>query len=60
LDLDIEKIKSDYGHEISTVKHDKTLSKSERKQAIRDLKHSRESAIIEAKEDYYKKRDGRS
>lgn len=60
LDLSIEKIKSDYSHEISSLRHDKSISKSERKHAIRDLKHSRENAIIEAKEDYYKKHDSRS
>lgn len=55
LDLQIEKISSDYQHEISTVRHDKTLSKSERRKEIRDLRHERKDAIINAKEDYYSK-----
>ena len=59
LDLEIEQIKSDYHHQIATVRHDKSISKSERKQAIRDLKHEREDAIIDAKKDYYEARTDR-
>src|SRR4051794_4813237 len=54
LDLDIEDIKNDYSYRISTVKKDKSLPKDERKQKVRDLKHEREDAIIEAKKNYYK------
>ena len=57
LDLEIERIKSDYGHELSDVRHDKSISKQERKQKIRDIKHDRENAIIEAKRDYYNHQD---
>ena len=54
LDLAVEQIRSDFSHEISSVRHDKSLAKSERKQKIRDLKHEREDAIISAKQKYYK------
>ena len=57
LDLEIAKIRNDYGHEISEIRHDKSISKAERKQKIRDLKHERENAIIDAKADYYKGRE---
>ncbi|CAN5731905.1 hypothetical protein BH10BAC3_BH10BAC3_41940 [soil metagenome] len=53
LDFQIQRIKSDYGHELSDVRHDKSSSKQDRKQKIRDIKHDRENAIIEAKRDYY-------
>lgn len=55
LDLQLEKINNDYQHQISTVRHDKSLTKAERKQEIRDLRHERNDAIIDAKRDYYNK-----
>lgn len=54
LDLQIADIKNDYQQKISAAKGDKSITKSERKQVVRDLKHDREQAIIEAKRDYYK------
>lgn len=57
LDLQIDDIKNEYSHRISSVKHDKSLTKDERKQKVRDLKHEREDAIIEAKKKYYKAED---
>lgn len=53
LDLNIEQIRNDFGHEISTVRHDDNLTKGEKKQKIRDLKHERKNAIISAKQEYY-------
>lgn len=55
LDPEIERINRDYQHEISTVRHDKSLSKSERRKEIRNLRHERQDAIIDAKEDCYSK-----
>ena len=49
LDLEIEQINNDYHHEIADVRHDATLSKAERKQKIRDLRHEKENSVIEAK-----------
>ena len=60
LDLQIEDIKNDYSYQISTVKHDKSIPKDERKQKVRDLKHQRDDAIIEAKREFYKVSDNRS
>jgi hypothetical protein len=57
LDLAIEDIKEEYKYKISSVKDDKTLSKDERKQKVRDLKYERDDAIIEAKKRYYQKKD---
>lgn len=54
LDLEIADIKNDYDYQISTVKHDKSLSKDERKQKVRDLKHQKDDEIIQAKKHYYK------
>lgn len=60
LDLQIEDIRNEYSYQISSIKHDKSLAKDERKQKVRDLKHQREDAIIEAKKQYYKAEDNRS
>lgn len=57
LDLQIEDIRNDFQYRISTVRHDKSLAKDVRKQQIRDLKHQREDAIIEAKKNYYAQKD---
>jgi hypothetical protein len=57
LDLAIEDIKEDYEYQIDSVKDDKTLTKDERKQKVRDLKHLRENAISDAKKNYYKEKD---
>ena len=57
LDLQIEDIKNDYSYKISSAKHDKSLTKDERKQRVRDLKHEREDVIIEAKKNFYKADD---
>jgi hypothetical protein len=57
LDLQIEDIKNEYKYKIDNVKDDKSLSKDERKQQIRDLKHQREDEIIEAKKSYYQAKD---
>lgn len=57
LDLQIDDIKNEYSFKISSVKHDKSLEKDDRKQKVRDLKHQREDAIIDAKKSYYKEQD---
>ncbi len=57
LDLEISEINNDYHHQIADVRHDKTLSKADRKQKIRDLRHDRENSVIEAKEKYYQPKD---
>jgi hypothetical protein len=59
LDLEIEQIRSDYGHDISEARHDKSIGKSERKKRIREIKHERDNAIIAAKQAYYNGNTGR-
>jgi hypothetical protein len=59
LDLEIEQIRSDYGHDISETRHDKSMAKPDRKQKIRELKHERDNAIIAAKQAYYNGNTGR-
>lgn len=54
LDLQIADIKNDYQQKISAARSDKSISKSERKQIVRDLKYAREQEIIAAKRNYYK------
>ena len=57
LELQIEDIDNEYDYKISSVKDDKSLSKDERKQKIRELKHEKDQEIIEAKKSYYKAKD---
>ena len=57
LDLEIEQITNDYHHEIADTRHDETLSKAERRQKIRDLRHEKANSIIEAKKGYYQSRE---
>ena len=56
LDLEIEDIKNDYKHQIWSVRHDESLSRKERRQKVHDLKHERDNEILQAKKDYYNKR----
>lgn len=53
LDLEIEQINNDYHQQIADVRHDATLTRAERRQQIRDLRHEKENSIIAAKEKYY-------
>jgi hypothetical protein len=54
MDLKIEDIKNDYQDKIWAAKHDKSISRKERKRTVHELKHERDEAIIQAKRDYYK------
>lgn len=56
LDLNIAQINNDYSEQIADVRHDKSLSGSERRSQIRDLRHDRDNSVIEAKRDYYQPR----
>ena len=57
LELKIEDIRADYQDRIYSVRHDKSMSKSERKATIRQLKSDRELAIHDAQRNYYKPYD---
>jgi len=54
LDLKIEGIQNDYREKIEAVRHDKSVPRRERKENVRQLKHEREEAVIQAKRDFYK------
>jgi hypothetical protein len=56
LDVKIDDIKSDYQDRIWSARHDKSLSRAERKRTIHDLKYERDRAINEAKMNYYRTR----
>jgi len=53
LDMQINDIRSDYSHQIKDVRHDKGLTRTERKAKIHDLKDEREKEITQTKRDYY-------
>lgn len=55
LDLQLQDIWNDYNHRIWQAKHDKSISRKERKKEVRALEHERDKAIIQAKKDYYNK-----
>lgn len=54
LDLQVADIKNDYQDRIWSAKHDKDLPRRERRAKVRELKHERDGAIIDAKRNYYK------
>jgi len=54
LDFEIADIKNDYAEKIWSARHDKTLSGKERRREVRELKHERDQAIIDAERNYYK------
>ncbi|MBK5272160.1 MAG: hypothetical protein JJE22_14215 [Bacteroidia bacterium] len=56
LELRISDIRNDYQDKIWSARHDKSLSKTERKATIQQLKHQRDQAINEAKRNYYRSR----
>lgn len=56
LAMDIADIKDDYKDKIWSARHDKSLSRPERKKEIRRLKTERDKEIRDAERDYYKRR----
>ena len=54
LDMKIEDIRNDYKDRIWSVKHDKTITRKERRQKVREMKHERDQAIYDAKHNYYR------
>ena len=53
LDLEIADIRNDYNERIWSVRHDKNLSRKERRHEIRELKHDMDQAIIDARRNFY-------
>ncbi len=60
LNLQIESIKLDYKKQIKDVRHDKSITHTERRAQIRDLKNEREQAIISAQQAFINRRNGNS
>ncbi|HET6766467.1 MAG TPA: hypothetical protein VFH08_03675 [Chitinophagaceae bacterium] len=56
LDNEIADIKAEYNDRIWSARHDKSLSKSERKREIRLLKSERDRAIRDAEYNYHRRR----
>ena len=56
LDNEIANIKAEYNDRIWSARHDKSLSKSERKREIRLLKSERDRAIRDAEYNYHRRR----
>ena len=56
LDMQVEDIRHDYKDRISSVKHDKSLSRQDIKTKVKELKHEREDAVSDVKRNYYKTR----
>lgn len=59
LELQIQSVKQEYNGRIKAVRHDKSLSRADRKKEIQDLKSQREQAVTQAHLDYLKRRNGR-
>ena len=53
LSLQIQDIKNDYKERIAATKENKSMTHRERRAAIRQLKHDRDQAIIDAKRNFY-------
>ena len=56
LDMEISDLRADYNDKIWYVRHDKSLSKSERKAEIRRLKSERDRAVRNAEYSYQRSR----
>ena len=56
LEMEISDLRADYNDRIWSVRHDKSLSKSERKAEIRRLKSERDRAVREAEYSYHRRR----
>jgi len=54
LDMKIEDIQYEYSEKIKAARHDKGIPRKERRAEIRELKHEREQAIMDAKRSYYR------
>jgi hypothetical protein len=53
LAVQINDIKSDYKAQIKATRQDKSIPHKERRERIRQLKHDRDQAVVNARHDYY-------
>jgi hypothetical protein len=49
----INGIKSDYQAQIKDTRHDKSLTHKEKRERIKQLKHDRDQAVVQARRDYF-------
>ncbi|MBE7170485.1 MAG: hypothetical protein INR73_07840 [Williamsia sp.] len=54
LDLQVQDIENEYDDKKWAVKHDKSLDRKQRKEALKVLKAEKENAILDARTNYYK------
>jgi hypothetical protein len=54
LEKQIQDIENEYSDRISSVRADDSLTRHDRKEKIRELKHERSKAVDDAKKNYYK------
>ncbi|MBI3882671.1 MAG: hypothetical protein HY305_00145 [Sphingobacteriales bacterium] len=54
LDLEIRDIKNDFKQKIAAAKDDDSVPRKERRAIVRQLKHDRDAAIIDAQRRYYR------
>ncbi|RTL60282.1 MAG: hypothetical protein EKK37_05445 [Sphingobacteriales bacterium] len=55
LDMKLEDIRNDYQDKIRSARHDKSLSRAERKEIIRNLKSERNKELRDTEANYYKR-----
>ncbi|MBI3719942.1 MAG: hypothetical protein HY252_15275 [Sphingobacteriales bacterium] len=55
LDMKLEDIKADYQDKIRSARHDKSLSRAQRKEIIRNLKSERSKELRDTEANYYKR-----
>ena len=53
LELQVRDIKNDYEAQIKAVKHDKSMTRKERRAKVDQLKTERDNAIVQARHDYF-------
>jgi hypothetical protein len=54
LEVKLEDIRSDYRDRIWSAKHDTALTRKDRRQKVRELKHERDRVLADTKMNYYK------
>jgi hypothetical protein len=55
LDMKLEDIRADYQDKIRSARHDKSLSRAQRKEVIRNLKSDRARELRDTEANYYKR-----
>ncbi|HEY4336988.1 MAG TPA: hypothetical protein VGM89_13855 [Puia sp.] len=53
LELQVQEIRHDYDQQIKDVKHDKSLTRQERKARVNQLKTEKDNTIVQARHDYF-------